>query len=85
LNRTNCCTNVQTGLFNDFGIEYSAIKNRIQCMGHIINLSAQSFLFVNQTDALEDSDSDSSITLSDMEKYRRLGPLGKLHNFVVHI
>jgi hypothetical protein len=54
-------------------------------MGHIINLSAQSFLFVNQTDALENSDSDSSITLSDMEKYRRLGPLRKLHNFVVYI
>jgi hypothetical protein len=85
LNKTNRCTNLQTGLFNDFGIEYSAMKNRIRCMGHIINLSAQSFLFVNQTDALEDSDSDSSITLSDMEKYRRLGPLGKLHNFVVHI
>jgi hypothetical protein len=54
-------------------------------MGHIINLSAQSFLFFNQADAFEDSDSDSSITLSDMEKYRRLGPLGKLHNFVVYI
>jgi hypothetical protein len=61
------------------------MKNRIRCVGHIINLSAQSFLFVNQTDALEDSDPDSSITLSDMEKYRTLGPLGKLHNFVVYI
>ena len=54
-------------------------------MGHIINLSAQSPLFVNQTDALEGLDSDSSITISDMEKYSRLRPLGKPHNFVVHI
>jgi hypothetical protein len=56
-------------------------------MGHIINLSAQSFLFINQADALDESksDSESPITLSDMEKYRKLGPLGKLHNFVVHI
>ena len=54
-------------------------------MGYIINLSAQSFLFINQTDALENSDSDSSITLSDMEKYRRLGPLGKLYNFIIYI
>jgi hypothetical protein len=29
LSMTNCHTNPQTGLFNDFGIEYSAIKNRI--------------------------------------------------------
>src|ERR1700710_1294768 len=75
------------GLFNDFGIEYCATDNRIRCMGHIINLSAQSFLFINQADALDESksDSESPITLSDMEKYRKLGPLGKLHNFVVHI
>ena len=75
------------GLFNDFGIEYCATDNRIRCMGHIINLSAQSFLFINQADALDESksDSESPITLSDMEKYRKLGPLGKLHNFVVYI
>jgi hypothetical protein len=39
-------------------------------------------LFVKQAETLE---SDSSITLSDMEKYRRLGPLGQLHNFVAYI
>jgi hypothetical protein len=35
------------GLFNDFGIEYCATDNRIRCIGHIINLSAQLFLFAN--------------------------------------
>ena len=85
MNNTDHGPNPRPVLFNDFGIEYSATNNRIRCMGHIINLSAQSFLFVNQADVLEESDSDSSITLSDMEKYRRLGPLGKLHNFVVYI
>jgi hypothetical protein len=85
LNKTNHSTNLQTGLFNDFSIEYSVIENRVRCIGHIINLSTQLFLFVNQTDTLEDSDSDSPITPSDMEKYKRLGPLGKLYNFVVHI
>ena len=72
---------IYIGLFNDFSIEYSVTDNRVRCIGHIINLSAQSFLFVNQADSLE----DSPLTLNDMEKYRKLGPLGKLHNFVVYI
>jgi hypothetical protein len=72
---------IYIGLFNDFGIEYSATDNRVRCMGYIINLSAQSFLFVNQADSLE----DSPLTLNNIEKYRKLGPLGKLHNFVVYI
>jgi hypothetical protein len=50
-------------------------------MGHIINLSAQSFLFIDQADAFE----DFPFTLDNIEKYRKLGPLGKLHNFVVYI
>lgn len=69
-------------------MEYSATHNRIRCMGHIINLSAQSFLFVNDANTLEDATGqgqDSPLTLSDMERFRKLGPLGKLHNFIVHI
>lgn len=57
-------------------------------MGHIINLSAQSFLFVNDANTLEDATGqgqDSPLTLSDMERFRKLGPLGKLHNFIVYI
>ena len=72
---------IYMGLFNDFGIEYSATDNRVRYMGHIINLSAQSFLFVNQADSLK----DSPLTLNDIEKYRKLGPLRKLYNFVVYI
>ncbi len=74
-------TNRRPGLFNDFNIEYNATSNRVRCMGHIINLSAQSFLFSNHADALE----DFPFTLHDREKYRKLGPLGKLHNFIVSI
>jgi hypothetical protein len=63
---TNLYTCLYIGLFNDSSIEYSAIDNRIRCMGHIINLSAQSFLLVYWADAIEESDSgsDSPITLA---------------------
>ena len=50
-------------------------------MGHIISLSAQSFICIDEVDALE----EASLTLLDIEKIRKLGPLGKLHNFVVYI
>ena len=72
---------IYIGLFNDFGIEYSVTDNCVRCIGHIINLSIQSFLFVNQVDSLK----DSPLTLNDIEKYRKLGPLGKLYNFVIYI
>src|SRR4051794_19679112 len=58
-------------------------------MGHIINLSAQSFLFVSETNTLEEEVIDlvqeAPFSLSDMERFRKLGPLGKLHNFIVYI
>ena len=64
--------------YDAWDINYNAKHHRIRCIGHIINLSAQSFLFVDQAEALE-------TTQNEMDNWRRLGPLGKLHNFVTHI
>jgi hypothetical protein len=64
--------------YDAWNINYDAKHQRIRCIGHIINLSAQSFLFVDQAEALE-------TTQNEMDKWRRLGPLGKLHNFVTYI
>jgi hypothetical protein len=73
---------------------WDAETQRIRCLGHIINLIVQAFLF---------SGSSSSYSLKDLEKadqqeqdgilfdvvqqkeIRKIGPLGKLHNIVVHI
>jgi hypothetical protein len=66
------------GAYDAWDISYDAKHQRIRCIGHIINLSAQSFLFVDQAEALE-------TTQNEMDNWRRLGPLGKLHNFVTYI
>lgn len=60
--------------------------HRLRCMGHIINLSIQSFMWNTDTEDLEEpenqttNDEDAIIT-----EWRKKGPLGMLHNLVVHI
>ena len=62
-------------------IKYDPKTHRLRCQGHIINLAIQSFLFVTNSENIE----EEGITLDDIELWRRKGPLGKLHNFVVFI
>jgi hypothetical protein len=62
-------------------IKYDPKTHRLRCQGHIINLAVQSFLFVTNSENIE----EEGITLDDIELWRRKGPLGKLHNFVVFI
>ncbi len=68
------------------------IKNpdsrRVRCLGHIINLSAKAFLFSDDPDAFE-------LIINDQRKlgkldalratWRKLGPIGKLHNTIKFI
>lgn len=63
------------------GIEWDAGSHRLRCNGHIINLAVQAFLFGNHPDL---SDQDDSIR-DDLKRWRRLGPLGRLHNIVVWV
>ncbi|KAH8751159.1 hypothetical protein BGZ57DRAFT_775118, partial [Hyaloscypha finlandica] len=70
---------------------------RVRCLGHIINLSIQAFLFhkvfiIKELEALDEEedlgDSEDLPLLSNIEKqmkFRLLGPLGKLYNIVVYI
>ncbi|OWT43020.1 restless-like transposase [Pochonia chlamydosporia 170] len=59
---------------------------RGRCMGHTINLSAKALLFGRNTDAFEQQLSGAE-ALSDAEyaRWRRKGPVGKLHNIVVDV
>jgi hypothetical protein len=73
-------------------LQWSATQWRIRCMGHIINLAVQGFLFHNSisTEELESYDElEKRGELKDTEgvqrKFRLLGPLGKLHNIIVDI
>ena len=73
-------------LLRKFDIKYDPKSHRLRCQGHIINLAAKSFLFVTDNESLEDDDPDKyNVTLKEIEAWRRKGPLGKLHNFVVFI
>jgi hypothetical protein len=64
--------------------------HRLRCNGHIINLSAQAFLFPELVDTADEAGlnafidgSVSSYTKQQIREWRKWGPLGKLHNIVV--
>ena len=76
-------TTIATSL-NDEGVSYNAIQRRLRCNDHFINLAVQVFLFEKRVNGSEylgnKADSSSDIQLN---QWRRLKPLGKLHNIYV--
>lgn len=81
-------TSILLVLQERYHIKYDPVHHRLRCTGHIINLVAQAFLFSTDKDALlEENNQDTSYlpTEREMENWRQKGPLGKLHNIVVHI
>ena len=55
-------------------------------MGHIINLLVNAFLWVKSTEDLEFIETETQLEdLDAVQQWRRKGPLGKMHNIVVHI
>lgn len=74
-------------------IKWDAEHWRIRCSGHIINLAVQAFLFYNirgieELESYEDQEKRGKLKPDEVEqkraKFRLLGPLGQLHNIVVH-
>ena len=78
--------NAVAASLNNEGVLYNASHRRLRCNGHVINLAVQAFLFgkaVNDYEYLgNEAESPSDTQLS---QWRRLGPLGKLHNINVWI
>jgi hypothetical protein len=75
-------------LWEEYQILYNPTTHRLRCNGHIINLTAQSFLFQTDDEALAEENNISLLTTPtevEMEQWRRKGPLAKLHNLVVYI
>ncbi len=73
----------------DEGIAYDPRQHRLRCNGHIINLAICAFLFGKHQGA--ERQADGAIELQDGQSiqelniWRRLGLLGKLHNIIVYI
>ena len=68
------------------GICYDPYHRRLRCNGHIINLIVQAFLFGQEEDDYFDDDDDViSPSEEQLARWRRYGPLGKLHNIVTWI
>ena len=84
------CREIETYLFTEEDITWNVSQWRLRCLGHIINLAVQAFLFHNviEVEELKSYDeSEESTEFGDeaKRKFRLLGPLGKLHNIIVNI
>jgi hypothetical protein len=86
------CAVVEEYLLEEEEIEWDATHWWIRCTSHIINLAVQAFLFHNviEMDELESFDEkEKKGETGDEEerrvKFRLIGPLGQLHNIIVHI
>ncbi len=73
----------------DEGIAYDPRQHRLRCNGHIINLTVCEFLFGKYPDAEKQAngaiESRAGPSIQELNTRRRLGPLGKLYNIIVHI
>ncbi|KAK9443882.1 transposase-like protein [Metarhizium brunneum] len=109
-----CLRQLAKDLLREYGVVFDPVASRTRCVGHIINLSLQAFLFASSKRALEaaieeaqDEANDATIAgalqdrihsssahprshskpkgRADAAGWRRVGPLGKLHNIAVFI
>ena len=72
--------------------EWLADNWRIRCIGHIINLVVQAFLFtdlvdIDELESYDETEADEELIDEEAKKvkFRLLGPLGKAHNIVIYI
>ncbi|OXV05306.1 hypothetical protein Egran_06926, partial [Elaphomyces granulatus] len=75
-------------MLHEYGIQYDSQHHRLRCQGHVLNLSVNSFLYVTDSDYLEEDDDvpgQLKQSLKDIKKWGKFGPIGKLHNIVVDI
>lgn len=77
---------ISEALLKNHGVDYNPHQHRLRCLGHVINLSAQAFLFGKAVDDYE-YPGETYVSPSDeqLKQWRRLGPLGKLHNINIYI
>lgn len=61
------------------------IKRRLRCTGHMINLAAEAFFFGSHLSELNKQLQEEGSDIAKLRLWRERGPVGKLHNTVIHI
>jgi hypothetical protein len=85
-NADSCDTSVRAVLRSLYPSRSSAERDalehlyRCRCVGHILNLAAKAFL--EGEDCLDDDLDDPTVDLEVVRRWRKQGPVGKLHNLV---
>jgi len=84
------CRKIEDYLLRTENIVWDSSRWRLRCLGHTINLAVQAFLFHNVIEMEEMRSCDESEESGELQdetkrKFRLLGPLGKLHNIIVHV
>jgi hypothetical protein len=86
------CRTMSIYLHEKEEIQWDFTTRRIRCIGHIINLAVQAFLFqslveIDQLELYDEQEAKGEIRDEVEERviFRKIRPLGKLHNIVVHI
>ncbi len=73
---------VSDDLEHEFGVFYDPLPHRLRCFGHIINLAVMEFLMGKRPPTTDGYHGPSD---DEVEKWRKRGAIGKLHNIVVYI
>ena len=58
------------------------MQRRLRCNGHIINLVVKAFLFGKQEPDYDDDDGVEGPSDAQLSYWRKVGPLGKLHDII---
>ena len=83
------CREIEDHLLEEEGLEWVASHWRIRCLGHIINLAVQAVLFhdvirMEELELYDESEESEELGDEAKKRFRLLGPLGQLHNIIVH-
>jgi hypothetical protein len=70
-------------ILKSYGIVGEQNRRRLRCLGHIINLAAQAFLFGKDSEAFESGDLDNLETAYQI--WQQSGPVGQIHYLVAFI
>ena len=79
-------TEVISNTLREEGVLYNLNQRRLRCIGHVINLAVQAFLFGKTVNDYEyPENTTESPSDAQLNQWRMLGPLGKLYNINVWV